>query len=118
MIYGGSWSQTVGHSRTFKVITLFSGKFVINRSIVLMSLRVHMVMCCFLFFLFYVTVLFYVSRISWYSVSATGGLFSQLFVSAFTKIVLTEVLVIVESTLASFFIHTSFCFSIPLLSID
>ena len=59
----------------------------ISRSIVLVFLRVHMVMCCFLFLLFYVTVLFYVSEISLYPVSATDGLFSQLFVSTLTKIV-------------------------------
>ena len=79
--------QTVGNSRIFKVITLISGKFVISRSVVLVFLRVHMVMCCFLLFLFYVTVLFYVSRISLYPVSATDGYFIQLFASILIKIV-------------------------------
>lgn len=80
-------SQIVGNSRIFKLIALFSGKFVISRSIVIMFLRVHMVMCCFLFFLFYVTVLFYVSRIFLYPLSATGGSFSQLFASTLIKII-------------------------------
>ena len=66
---------------------MISGKFVISRSIVLVFLRVHMVICCFLFSLFYVTVLFYVSRISLYPLSATGGYFSQLFASTLIQIV-------------------------------
>ena len=65
---------------------MVSGKFVISRSIVLVFLRVHMVMCCFLFSLFYVTVLFYVS-ISLYPLSATDGYFSQLFASTLIQIV-------------------------------
>ena len=84
--YSGLWSETAGDSRTFKVITLFSGKFVF--------VRVPMVMCCFLFFLFYGTVLFYFLRISLYPVSATSGSFIQLFVSTLIKIVLAEILVI------------------------
>ena len=110
--YGGLCSQTAGHSRTFKVITLFSSKFVINRSIVLVFVHVHMVMCCFLFFLFYASLLLHVSRISLYPVSATGGSFSQLSVSTLIKIVLAEVLVITRSIVVRFFIPTIFCFSI------
>ena len=88
------------------MITLFSGKFVF--------VRVPMVMCCFLFFLFYGTVLFYFLRISLYPVSATSGSFIQLFVSTLIKIVLAEILVITGCFFYSvaFFIHTSFCFSI------